>query len=343
MTAITLEPVLPVWILGTMSGVLVAFGIWQWFRNRKHAGAWHWIVRVLLVLVLLVIALRPTIPGTHRPPAAVGDLDVYFVVDTTSSMAAEDWDVVGGANGTDAGRPATRLDGAKADIAAIADRLAGARFSLVTFDAVTVQRVPLTTDASALDSAVEAMTQEITNYSRGSSIDAPVEFLTTLLTKAEEQDADRNRIVFYLGDGEQTSGKAVASFDPIAPLVQGGAVLGYGTEAGGRMREFSGFEELSPRYIQDYTTGTDALSHADDATLTSIATQLGVQAFHREPGADIAPALDGQTKVDAGMDVTRTDELYWIAAIVFGTLLLTELGWIIGSLRELRRAKGGTA
>jgi Ca-activated chloride channel family protein len=350
-------PVLPLWLLIALSGVLVAFGLWQWIATIKRPGSWHWIVRILMVVVLLAIALRPTIPGTHRPPAAMGDIDIYFVVDTTSSMAAEDWDEsgTGGAGGTRdggagesvTGRAATRLDGVKADIASIADRVPGARYALVTFDAVTVQRMPLTTDASALQSASEAMTQEITTYSRGSSIDAPVEFLTNLLTKAEEQEPGRNRIVFYLGDGEQTSGTSPASFEGIAPLIAGGAVLGYGTEEGGRMREFSGYADGSPMYIQDYTTGTDAISRMDEGNLQLIASQLGVDEMHRTPGADIDPAVDGLSvgtvTVDDQVDIRRTDELYWMIAIVLGALLLTEVGGVIGSLRELRRVKGGAA
>jgi len=342
----TLTPVLPVWVVAVLGSVLAAFAIWQFFSSLRRPGAWHWIARLLLVALLVVIALRPTIPGNHRPPAAMGDLDVYFVVDTTSSMAAEDWldDTAAGTDENGAPRPPTRLEGAKADITGIADRLAGARFALVTFDAVAVQRMPLTTDATALRSAAGAMTQEITTYSRGSSIDAPVEYLTTLLTQAEEQEPGRNRIVFYLGDGEQTSGKQPGSFESIAPLIRGGGVLGYGTEAGGTMREFSGYEDGSVRYIQDYSTGEPAVSRLDPGALETIATELGVDAEVRTPGASLDDVVDGLAvggvTVQDEVDIRRTDELYWVFALGFGALLLTEIPALLGALGELRRTKG---
>lgn len=342
----TFAPVLPVWAIAVLGAVLGAFAVWQFFAGVRRPGAWHWGARLLMVLVLVVIALRPTIPGNHRPPAAMGDLDVYFVVDTTSSMAAEDWldDSVSGTDENGAPKPPTRLDGAKADITGIADRLAGARYALVTFDAVAVQRMPLTTDATALRSATEAMTQEVTTYSRGSSIDTPVEYLTTLLTQAEEQEPGRNRVVFYLGDGEQTNGKQPGSFESIAPLIRGGGVLAYGTETGGTMREFSGYQDGSVRYIQDYSTGEPAVSRMDPTALEAIAAELGVEAEIRAPGASlddvVAGLAVGGVTVQDEVDIRRTDELYWVFALGFGVLLLTEIPGLIGALGELRRTKG---
>ncbi|WP_285041866.1 VWA domain-containing protein [Plantibacter sp. LMC-P-059a] len=345
----TINPVLPIWALAVFGAVLAAFAGWQFLAGIRRPGAWHWLARLAMVLVLVVIALRPTIPGNHRPPSAMGDLDVYFVVDTTSSMAAEDWtdETLPDTDENGAPQPPTRLDGAKADITGIADRLAGARYALVTFDAVTVQRMPLTTDATALRSATEAMTQEVTTYSRGSSIDEPVEYLTTLLTKAEEQEPGRNRIVFYLGDGEQTSGTQPESFESIAPLIGGGGVLGYGTEAGGTMREFSGYQDGSVRYIQDYSTGEPAVSRLDPGALETIASQLGVKAEIRTPGAALDDVVDGLAvggvTVQDEVDIRRTDELYWVFALAFGALLLTEIPAIVAALGELRRTKGSRA
>ncbi|HXH34619.1 MAG TPA: VWA domain-containing protein [Plantibacter sp.] len=342
----TINPVLPVWAVAVLGAVLGAFAVWQFLVGLRRPGAWHWIARLLLVVVLVIIALRPTIPGNHRPPSAMGDLDVYFVVDTTSSMAAEDWldDASPGVDENGAPKPPTRLDGAKTDITGIADRLAGARYALVTFDAVAIQRMPLTTDATALRSATEAMTQEVTTYSRGSSIDAPVEFLTTLLTQAEAQEPGRNRVVFYLGDGEQTSGQQPGSFASIAPLIRGGGVLGYGTETGGTMREFSGYQDGGVRYIQDYSTGEPAVSRLDPGALETIAAELGVDAEVRTPGESLDETLDGiavgGVTVQDEVDIRRTDELYWVFALGFGALLLTEIPGLIGALGELRRTKG---
>jgi Ca-activated chloride channel homolog len=303
-----------------------------------------WLARLAMILLLIVIAARPTIPTDGQGPKASGGLEVYVVVDTTSSMAAEDW-----------GDAQPRLDGVKADLEEIVDGLEGAQFSLVTFDAVGVQRVPLTSDSSAMLSAVSVLKQEITTYSRGSSIDVAVRVLEDLLADAKALNPDQQRVLFYLGDGEQTSSLEPGSFDTLAPYLEGGAVLGYGTAEGGRMQEYFGDsatqfgetaqgeeepvpEEL-PTYIQDYETGSDALSRTDEAALRVIAELLGVQYLHRAADSSAAPALDGievgELVVEDGQP-DSTVELYWVFVIPFGALALLELYWIGGLLLELR-------
>ena len=342
---ITLDPVLPLALLLPLSAVLAAFAVWRLLAERRSRPAWA--LRLVAVLLLLVVALRPVIPAeVDQRPTSSGGLEVYIAVDTTSSMAAEDWD--GRADAT------TRLDGVKADIAEMAESLPGAGFSLITFDGEAVQRVPLTSDGSALLSASDVLTQEITSYSSGSSIDEPVELLAGILAAAEEENPDQQRVLFYLGDGEQTVEAEPGSFADLAQYVSGGAVLGYGTAEGGPMRQFSGFSnpfadpEDVPDYIQDYSSGTPtpAVSRIDEDNLRAIAEQLGVEYSHRSATSGIGPVLDG---LDVG-DVTVTDgsqtaavEFYWIPAALLGIIALLELARLSGLLVELRGALRGTA
>ncbi|WP_445996136.1 VWA domain-containing protein [Okibacterium fritillariae] len=351
-------------VLIVVFGGLAAFALWQAARNIRRPGGWHWFVRLALVGLLFGMSLRPGLPETEHPPVAAAQTDVYFVLDTTSSMAAEDY-----------GDGQPRLTGAKADIEAIADRLAGSRFSLITFDADTVQRLPLTTDASALASGVASTTQEISVYSRGSSIGAPAAFLEKQLAADKDAAPDRTRIVYYLGDGEQTVSTAPESFAPLADLVDGGAVLGYGTDEGGPMRTFSGYRDeffgddqsddsgsddsgsdgagsdgsstddpgTADDYIQYYgPNGQEtAISKIDEKALGTIAGQLGVEYVHSEPGSDVV--LQATRGIDVGAATSAPSgppsapEFYWLLAIPFGLLLLTELVPLLLALRALRR------
>ena len=271
------------------------------------------------------------------------------MVDTTSSMAAEDWSNPDGPTLTDDdGTPMTRLDAARDDIAAISDALVGAQFSLVTFDSVSVQRVPLTSDATALVSAAEVMTQEVTFYSRGSGIDAPLAFMTTLLGDAQEAHPNRQRVIFYLGDGEQTKEGAPLSFAPLASLTGGGAVLGYGTDDGGLMRAFDGFSRDdipgSPTYILDPATGTPAESSIDEDNLAAVASQLGVRYLHRSPDEGINRAVAG---IEVGAVTVRPGggggrvEFYWLFALPIAAIALREVVLIGASLLASRRRGGG--
>lgn len=340
-----INPVLPLWALLLTAAALVAFGIWQAIVAPAGKGLKRrWVLRVAMAALLLVIAIRPTIPGEGQGPTVSGGLEVYFVVDTTSSMAAEDYgDTYVNEEGVT--RHETRLDGVKADIASIADQLKGAEFSLVTFDAVAVQRVPLTSDATALQSATAVLRQEISGYSKGSSIDAPLELVDSLLQDAIELNPDRDRVVFYFGDGEQTVGFDPESFEKLAGYIAGGAVLGYGTAAGGPMLEYNGYDDgTADFYIQDYSLSPvgDAISRIDEERLATVASELGVEYIHREAG-------DSASSLVAGIDVgellrdegepDQAIELYWIFAIPLGLLVLLEIFPIVSTIRELRATR----
>ena len=333
------NPVLPWWALLVLGVVLGGFALWRLIARRASPRiAWMWASRLAMVLLLVVIAVRPTIPTDGQGPTASGGLEVYFVVDTTSSMAAEDW-----------GDAQPRLGGVKNDIAEIVETLPGAQFSLVTFDVVAVQRVPLTADDTAILSGASVLRQEITSYSRGSSIDEPIVLMEQLLAAAEQQNPDQRRVMFYFGDGEQTAETQPQTFAALSPFLEGGAVLGYGTAEGGRMPEFFGVdptqfgEEPEPEaekvYIQDPAGGGDALSRIDETQLGTIANDLGVAYLHRSPEVPVDEAVEGielgELVSEAGEPDTIT-ELYWIFAIPLGLLALLEIVNISGVIAEVR-------
>lgn len=350
------NPVVEPWLLVLLGVLLGAFAIWRMIAVRGDGRAWLiWLSRLAMLVLLIVIASRPTIVGDGQGPSASGGLEVYIVVDTTSSMAADDF-----GDDPNTSEALTRLDGVKADIGRIVEELAGAEFALITFDAVAVQRVPLTSDDSAMTSAASVMRQEITSYSRGSSIDEPIDLVEGLLVAAAEEEPDQRRVLFYFGDGEQTSGVSPQSFERLAPYLEGGTVLGYGTEQGGRMLEFNGVETaewgvpepdepeepvepVEPEfleYIQDYSVSptVDAVSRIDEAALQIIADQLGVQYLHREPGQSIDAATNGievgELTTEEGEPDTAT-ELYWMFAIPFGLLALLQIVWMSAPLAEI--------
>jgi Ca-activated chloride channel family protein len=282
----------------------------------------------MMVLVLAAIAVRPAF-GHSRQPAQLSNLDVFFVVDTTPSAAAEDYD---------GHQP--RLVGMRADIKAIAASLSGARFTLVTFANATDIRVPLTTDPTALDTAVDLVNPYDSLYSDGSGIDEPVSAVTKQLAEAKAEQPERTRIVIYLGDGEQTARRPVGSFAPWAPYVSGGAVLGYGSTAGGRMRYYS----TGTGPTKDYVTGPDGLPAASKyapQTLQAAASQIAVPFTHRTaPGPVRASLRVPRTRPagSGGAGGQRAGETYWIFAIALGLLAATELAGVGRRARPVWRA-----
>jgi Ca-activated chloride channel family protein len=343
----TLVPVIAWPLLVIVALGLIGLSIAGIVRGGERGVRLAWALRIVMIVLLIIVALRPQLPAEGRGPRASGGLELYFAIDTTSSMAAED--MAGADTAPDAAGSTTRLAAAKADIAAIAQSLPGAQYSLVAFDAAATQRVPLTTDASAIVATASVLTQEVTVYSRGSSIDAAVPLLEQILAAAKEKNPGNQRVLFYFGDGEQTIAAEPGSFESLAPLITGGGVIGYGTEQGGPMLSFDGFGDSfsSLDYIQDYTQSppVDAISRIDETRLRLIAQQLGVGYTHRTDAASLAQAtagLDvGDLRVDDGVPGGPV-ELYWIFAIPLGLLLLVEAARVGRTIAEVRRRPSET-
>jgi Ca-activated chloride channel family protein len=330
--AVVVQPVLPWWLLGVLGAALLGFVVWRVVAERGDRRLLRsWLRRLVVVALLLVVAVRPGVPGGSAQ-ASVAALNVFFVVDTTSSIAAEDWD---------GDRP--RLEGVRSDVEAVASELAGARFSLISFDSSAVLRTPLTDDAAAVVTAASVMNQEITYYSSGSSISEASDLLAERLQEARETDPERANVVYYLGDGEQTADEPPGSFAAAAGDVDGGAVLGYGTAEGGRMKVFDGYGDAysSTEYIEDRSRAgaPDAVSVIDEDALRTIASQLGVDYVHRDAGSEVeavvADARDGAVASDEGRAEAVVD-LYWIAAVPLFLLALVEIGVVARALAEIR-------
>lgn len=330
----TFQPIWPWWVMVPVVFAVVVFLAWPAVRSRPgRAGLRGSLLPAGLVVLLLVAALRPGVPG-GSVRAAASDLNVFFVVDTTSSIAAEDY-----------GNGSPRLDGVRKDIMAVAGELAGARFSLITFDSQAVVRMPLTTDASALDTLTGVLEPQVTVYSTGSSVTVARTVLNERLKAARDSHPERARIVYYLGDGEQTSGTAPEPMRVDAALVNGGAVLGYGTGQGGRMKVKANYSSVAGTdYIQDRSGGSagDAVSRIDEDMLREIAAQLGVPYVHRAAGDAVAPMMQaarpGALK-ETSESLEGRVELYWAPALAAFFLALWESLKVLRQLRQLRPAE----
>jgi Ca-activated chloride channel family protein len=356
----TLQPVLPWWLVGTLIAAAGLFLAWRLVlasrgasrergtreparepgaRSRGEGQFREWLFRSALVLLLLAAALRPGVPGGSAQ-AATADVNVFFVVDTSSSIVAEDY-----------GNRSPRLDGVRQDIMAIAGELAGARFSLLTFDNNAVVRMPPTADTSALETAVAVLQPQVTPFSKGSSITAAGRLLTERLRSARDSHPERPRLVYYLGDGEQTSAAVPEAIRVDGGLVNGGAVLGYGTPEGGRMKENTGTRSgpgSGAGYIQDRTSGSgrDALSLIDEGRLQWIAGQLGVPYVHRSAGDAVAPMMQAADpgkleRAPGGAGLDGRIELYWIFALGAFVLGLREAVLLLRQWRRLPAARLG--
>lgn len=327
-----LQPVLHPVLLALLCAAPAVIVIRELVRGRAGGagpGRGIWALRLGMILVVFVMLLRPGIPGGSSQTLAT-DTDIVIVVDTTASIIAEDWD---------GDQP--RLQGVRADVQSIVDEYPGARFSLISFDAAAQQRLPLTTDATALMSSLDVMLPEITDQSRGSSISIANRMLTDTLSAAAQASPERSRMVFYLGDGEQTASQEPESFESSARFVDGGAVLGYGTAEGGPMKRTTGRADGGGAEYIEYR-GERALSVIDEDNLRRISEQLGIEYQHRTADAEIVlpEAPTSTTDYASSGEVGNVIELYWIAALVLLALVAVEItraAMLVTRLRGLAR------
>ena len=330
-----------------LAAALAWSGRWLLRPGADPGSRWTWGRRVALAVMTVLIMAGPSVSVTQTRP--MSNLEVYLVVDRTGSMAAEDW-----AGGPDNGG-GTRLDGVRQDLSAIRDAFPSARFSIIALDSAAARELPLTSDTDAVTSWINSLQQESTVRSSGSSLERALPQLSQDLRASYENTPEAARLVYVLSDGEPTddgaaaseAGAAGLSWNQLGSMVDGGAVLGYGTPDGGRMREFEVGQTpdpgAEPKYITDNRTGEPAVSKPDTAELQNVASGLGVPYFQRTGGSDDVPTGDF-TRQDVNAVLTdgrekknRVRYLTWPLGIAASALAIWELVALIRAERALRR------
>jgi hypothetical protein len=153
-------------------------------------------------------------------------------------------------------------------------------------------------------------------------------------------------LVFYFGEGAPGTHAPAATFDIDRAKIAGGAVLGYGTPAGGPIPQ--GWVDGGKVYQTDPSgNGVPLHSAIDEDRLKDVARQLNVPYFHRESGQPISavlPAFDQATPVPQDGDkatdqLIERRELYWLFTLLAAVLLLAEIVFTIHEFRRNRMSR----
>ena len=153
-----LQPIISWWLLSPYLIAVLSFVGWQFWRIRhqkrrdRPALLARWFRRSALLVLPVIIALGPSVQGGVSSPGTA-NLDVIFVVDTTPSMGALDYE-----------SKRQRIEGVKQDLLALSDGLQGAHMQIITFDTEANVILPLTTDVTAFSTAVQSMTPQIKTF-----------------------------------------------------------------------------------------------------------------------------------------------------------------------------------
>lgn len=308
-----INPIIPIWLMTIICIALVIC---------KRKGKFAYIRQIIMIILLFMINLRMMIPTDVEVSTKRIDANVFFVIDNTISMAANDC-----ADGT------TRMDALKADCNNITGSLSGARFSLITFANISKLVFPLTESTSFVNSCIKGIGVTNELYAKGSSMNICKDMLVELVKAAHEKNTGKV-IVFFISDGEITNGDTLDSFKKAAKYIDGGAVLGYGTSKGGNM------------YIKDYFSDDlvaiedkseypyeKAVSKIDEENLKAIAKDMDIEYINMTTENKLDMVIDNIKKDTAllGDEDSRLDgykDIYFIFIIpLVGMLVYEFVNW----------------
>lgn len=276
------NPIIPIWLMSIICITMFILIFIKPFKGKKtnKYAIINLIIKTVSVILLFIINLRLMIPNGEIT-AIDADLKVLFVIDTTVSMRALDY------NGEE-----ERIKGVINDCCYIIDELAGCKFSIIKFGDEAKRLIPFTNDADMVQNEIKALTLENDLYANGSSLNLSKDILEEALEKELKKDNDSNIIVFYISDGEITKeNEKIESFSKLARYINDGAVLGYGTKEGAKMLSSSNKEtDTENHYVGYYEEGykkITGISKLDERNLKKISSDLNIDYIHMNKTSNI--------------------------------------------------------
>ncbi len=306
-------PIIPIWVMTIICLVLSIISLKQKKKNWLTLG---------IIILLFFINLRIMIP-TPSTKSLTNNLDVLFVIDTTISMNAEDY------NGKN-----TRLSGVKKDCKYIINKLDGAKFSIITFHNYSKIITPFTQDTNITIETIDMLTPIEELYAKGSSLNTPIKNIISSLQSSQKKN-DRLQIIFFFSDGEITDNSSLSSYQEVAKYVTNGAILGYGSKKGGHMKVTDKYTNTK-EYILDNSSYPNklAVSKLDENNLKKIAKDINLNYIHMENQNKINKKLKEiesliQTKIET-TDLNSYEDTYYLLALPLLILLIIQLHQIRG-------------
>lgn len=286
------------------------------FLNRRHI-----INRIIILILLLIISQRPMLLNGEDLTYNL-DLDILFVIDNTVSMNAVD------VNND------MRINAVSRDCKYIMDSFPGSNFAIITFSNYAQVKVPFTNDAGLVNSVIDSLKVVEPTYANGSTLDLPYDYMKTLLSSSKEKE-DHQRIVFFISDGELTSGDQdltnLSKYNDIKELIDNGGVLGYGSVEGGKIKILDSINIKSITdsngFLLDKSKSpyVAAISKMDENNLKNLAGSLSLEYFHMTNSNVLNNKIEeirrGAVEKEEDTDYSNKDLYYYFSAGLLVVLL----------------------
>ncbi len=334
------NPIIPVWLMTIICIVLIFIIVYNKLlinilkkqENKKTQREKQLLIRYIvdlcikisIIVLLFIINLRIMIPN-GEVSVLNPNMNIIFVIDKTVSMRALDYD---GSN--------ERIKGVIDDCCYIVNELPNCKYSIITFGDTAQRIVPFTNDTNIVESELKAITVEDGSTAKGTSLNIVKKILEeTLKREKEKVDNDSKYLVFFISDGEITiEGEEIDSFSSMKKYIDDGAVMGYGTEEGGKMvwslYENNPSSDLYYKYYYDEDYNRQiAISKIDENNLKKLSTDLGIDYVHMEKTSNINKKLEKiKNQLSASQSVEEKissyQDIYYYFAIPLVILMIVD-------------------
>lgn len=261
------KPIIPLTTMIVFTSILLLIVI----LNRKHI-----IVRIIILALLFIISQRPMLLNGEDITYNL-DLDIIFVIDNTASMNAID------VNND------TRMKAVINDCKNIMDTFPGSSFAVITFGNYAQVRAPFSNDNGLINGIIDTLKVIDPIYGAGTTLDLPFDSIKKFLESSQEKEKHK-RILFFMTDGELTNQEKLSNnfskYNSIKDMIDNGAVLGYGTEKGAKIRIVDSVNQStitdSEGYLLENVRGSKslAISKMDEKNLKDLAASLSLDYYH---------------------------------------------------------------
>ena len=266
-------------------------------------------VIVLAAIFLLIIAAADPQIGTKIENVKQSGIDVYICLDVSLSMQAEDI------------KP-SRLDKAKFEISNLMQRLHGDRIGLVIFAGEPYIQFPLTSDYSAANLFLSAVSVN-SIPDQGTAIASAI----NLAVKSFDYRSKTEKVVVLITDGEDHQGDLQSAINNAKSKGIKVYTVGLGSPDGAPIPLFNDKGEQTG--FKKDQNGNIVLTKLDEATLKNIASQTGGKYFRASNYQDeldlIYKDLSSLRKTEFGeKKVTNYEDRFYYFLVPAIILLLLE-------------------
>ncbi|MBF0198455.1 MAG: VWA domain-containing protein [Planctomycetes bacterium] len=265
----------------------------------------------ILALILMLMALADPVNNPHHEALKQEGRDVFFVLDVSRSMLAEDC------------RP-NRLEKAKAAIEQSLEMLEGDRVALLAFAGSPSIRCPLTRDRSFF----KKMLSEVSPNSVAQGGTRIGDALHKVIDKLMDKDLKGNQDIILISDGEDMESKPLKAIEKINDLEARLIIVGLGDETfGERIPEGDAYVSYK---------GKEVWTKLNSSSLSELSKACDVGVYYPIGTAplDLAAIYHHLRKMmplevrDVGTEL-KYDHLYWnfcfLAFLLYGLSLLLQL------------------